>query len=59
MSSRPFSVFNVYQNRVVDRMDHARNLLKQDFGFSVSFFSPNRFFGYYKQCHCCPSYRLS
>lgn len=32
----PFSIFNVYAQRVVDRMTYARNLLKQNFDFSVS-----------------------
>ncbi|KAA0689152.1 hypothetical protein DTW90_32135 [Neorhizobium sp. P12A] len=59
MSSRPFSVFNVYQSRVVDRMNYVRNLLKQDFDVSVSFFSPTCIFEYFKRCHCCQSYRLS
>ena len=31
----PFSIFNVYSQRVVDRMAYARNLLKQGFDFSV------------------------
>ncbi|MGO4438809.1 carboxy terminal-processing peptidase [Rhizobium sp. RAF56] len=31
----PFSIFNVYEQRVVDRMNYARNLLKQDLDFSV------------------------
>lgn len=31
----PFSIFNVYERRVVDRMNYARNLLKQNFDFSV------------------------
>lgn len=31
----PFSIFNVYEQRVVDRMNYARNLLKQNFDFSV------------------------
>jgi carboxyl-terminal processing protease len=31
----PFSIFNVYEQRVVDRMRYARNLLKQNFDFSV------------------------
>lgn len=31
----PFSIFNVYEQRIVDRMEYARNLLKQDFDFSV------------------------
>ncbi len=31
----PFSVFNVYEKRVVERMDYARNLLKQNFDFGV------------------------
>lgn len=31
----PFSIFNVYEQRVVDRMTYARNLLKQGFDFSV------------------------
>ncbi|MDL2401630.1 carboxy terminal-processing peptidase [Rhizobium mayense] len=31
----PFSIFNVYMQRVVDRMNYARNLLKQNFDFSV------------------------
>ncbi|WP_105439943.1 carboxy terminal-processing peptidase [Neorhizobium sp. T25_13] len=31
----PFSIFNVYSQRVVDRMTYARNLLKQGFDFSV------------------------
>lgn len=31
----PFSIFNVYEQRVVDRMNYARNLLKQGFDFSV------------------------
>jgi carboxyl-terminal processing protease len=31
----PFSIFNTYSQRVVDRMTFARNLLKQSFDFSV------------------------
>lgn len=31
----PFAIFNVYEQRVVDRMNYARNLLKQDFDFDV------------------------
>ncbi|MBP1860360.1 carboxy terminal-processing peptidase [Rhizobium herbae] len=31
----PFSIFNVYEQRVVGRMKYARNLLKQNFDFSV------------------------
>ncbi|MBB3542095.1 MULTISPECIES: carboxy terminal-processing peptidase [unclassified Rhizobium] len=31
----PFAIFNVYEQRVVDRMNYARNLLKQGFDFSV------------------------
>ncbi|CDN57747.1 Peptidase, S41 family (plasmid) [Neorhizobium galegae bv. officinalis bv. officinalis str. HAMBI 1141] len=31
----PFSIFNVYAQRVVDRMTYARSLLKQNFDFSV------------------------
>ncbi|MDQ0134685.1 carboxyl-terminal processing protease [Neorhizobium galegae] len=31
----PFSIFNIYSQRVVDRMTYARNLLKQGFDFSV------------------------
>ncbi|NLS17564.1 carboxy terminal-processing peptidase [Rhizobium sp. P40RR-XXII] len=31
----PFSIFNVYEQRVVDRMSYARSLLKQKFDFSV------------------------
>jgi carboxyl-terminal processing protease len=31
----PFSIFNVYEQRVVDRMNYARNLLKQNFDFGV------------------------
>ncbi len=31
----PFSIFNVYEQRVVDRMDYARTLLTQNFDFSV------------------------
>ncbi|WP_416409486.1 carboxy terminal-processing peptidase [Agrobacterium rosae] len=31
----PFSIFNVYTQRVVDRMTYARSLLKQGFDFSV------------------------
>ncbi|MBY5664328.1 carboxy terminal-processing peptidase [Rhizobium leguminosarum] len=31
----PFAIFKAYQQRVVDRMDYARNLLKQDFDFSA------------------------
>ncbi|MGO4568562.1 carboxy terminal-processing peptidase [Rhizobium sp. 2YAF20] len=31
----PFSIFNVYEQRVVDRINYARNLLKQNFDFSV------------------------
>ena len=27
----PFSIFNIYEQRVVDRMNYARNLLKQNF----------------------------
>lgn len=30
----PFEIFNVYGKRVVDRMNYARDLLKQDFDFS-------------------------
>ncbi|TCU14140.1 carboxy terminal-processing peptidase [Rhizobium sullae] len=29
----PFAIFNAYEQRVVDRMNYARNLLKQDFDF--------------------------
>lgn len=31
----PFAIFNVYSQRVSDRMTYARNLLKQDFDFTV------------------------
>src|SRR5262245_26441044 len=31
----PFSIFNVYEQRVVDRMNYARDLLKQNFDFTV------------------------
>ncbi len=31
----PFAIFNAYEQRIVDRMNYARNLLKQDFDFSV------------------------
>ncbi|WP_457584978.1 carboxy terminal-processing peptidase [Ensifer canadensis] len=31
----PFAIFNVYGTRVVDRMNYARNLLKQDFDFGA------------------------
>ncbi|WP_426125969.1 carboxy terminal-processing peptidase [Pararhizobium sp. PWRC1-1] len=31
----PFSIFNVYEQRVAGRMDYARTLLKQNFDFSV------------------------
>lgn len=31
----PFSIFNTYGQRVAGRMDYARNLLKQNFDFSV------------------------
>jgi len=31
----PFAIFNAYEQRVVDRMTYARNLLKQGFDFSV------------------------
>ena len=31
----PFSIFNVYTQRVLDRMTYARSLLKQGFDFSV------------------------
>ncbi|RZS79736.1 carboxyl-terminal processing protease [Phyllobacterium myrsinacearum] len=31
----PFSIFNVYEQRVVDRLTYARSLLKQNFDFSV------------------------
>jgi carboxyl-terminal processing protease len=31
----PFSIFNVYEQRIVGRMQYARNLLKHDFDFSV------------------------
>ena len=31
----PFSIFNVYEQRVVERMNYARSLLKQNFDFSV------------------------
>jgi carboxyl-terminal processing protease len=31
----PFSIFNVYEQRVVDRITYARKLLKQNFDFSV------------------------
>ncbi|MBB3317790.1 carboxyl-terminal processing protease [Rhizobium sp. BK181] len=31
----PFAIFNVYEQRIVDRMNYARNLLKQGFDFSV------------------------
>ncbi|MBY5778666.1 carboxy terminal-processing peptidase [Rhizobium leguminosarum] len=31
----PFAIFKAYQQRVVDRMNYARNLLKQDFEFSA------------------------
>jgi hypothetical protein len=59
MPSKPFFVLNVYQSRVVDRMNYARNLLKRNFDVSASFFSPTCTFEYYKPCHCCPSYRHS
>jgi carboxyl-terminal processing protease len=32
----PFSIFNLYEQRVVDRMNYARSLLKQNFDFSVN-----------------------
>lgn len=31
----PFEIFNVYGKRVVDRMDYARQLIKQDFDFGA------------------------
>ncbi len=31
----PFSIFNIYEQRVVDRMTYARNLLKKNFDFTV------------------------
>ncbi|MFP3546482.1 carboxy terminal-processing peptidase [Rhizobium sp. SIMBA_035] len=31
----PFTIFNVYEQRVVDRMNYSRGLLKQGFDFSV------------------------
>jgi carboxyl-terminal processing protease len=31
----PFSIFNVYEQRVIARMDYARTLLKQNFDFGV------------------------
>lgn len=31
----PFAIFNLYEQRVVDRMSYARSLLKQKFDFSV------------------------
>ncbi|MGX5666615.1 carboxy terminal-processing peptidase [Rhizobium daejeonense] len=31
----PFSIFNVYTQRIVERLAHARELLKRDFDFSV------------------------
>ncbi|WP_431324509.1 carboxy terminal-processing peptidase [Rhizobium sp. YTU87027] len=31
----PFAIFNVYEKRVVDRMNYARNLLKQGFDFGT------------------------
>jgi len=31
----PFAIFNAYEQRIVDRMGYARNLLKQDFDFGV------------------------
>ncbi|MDR6665746.1 carboxy terminal-processing peptidase [Rhizobium sp. 1399] len=31
----PFAIFNAYERRIVDRMNYARNLLKQDLDFSV------------------------
>ncbi|CDM61908.1 MULTISPECIES: carboxy terminal-processing peptidase [Rhizobium] len=31
----PFEIFNLYERRVVDRMNYARNLLKQDFDFGA------------------------
>ena len=31
----PFSIFNAYDQRFVDRMNYARNLLKQNFDFTV------------------------
>lgn len=31
----PFAIFNVYGKRVVDRMNYARNVLKQDFDFTA------------------------
>lgn len=31
----PFSIFNIYEQRVVDRMNYARDLLKQNFDFTV------------------------
>ncbi|MEI1249674.1 carboxy terminal-processing peptidase [Rhizobium aouanii] len=31
----PFAIFKAYQQRVVDRMNYARNLLKQDFDFGA------------------------
>ncbi|HBF32310.1 carboxy terminal-processing peptidase [Rhizobium sp.] len=31
----PFSIFNAYEQRIVDRMNYARNVLKQNFDFTV------------------------
>jgi len=31
----PFTIFNAYEQRVVERMNYARNLLKQDFDLSA------------------------
>lgn len=31
----PFSIFNVYSQRIVERLTHARDLLKQDFDFTA------------------------
>ncbi|NMN71193.1 carboxy terminal-processing peptidase [Rhizobium sp. 57MFTsu3.2] len=31
----PFAIFNVYEKRVVDRMNYARTLIKQDFDFGA------------------------
>lgn len=31
----PFSIFNIYEKRIVDRMNYARSLLKQNFDFTV------------------------
>ncbi|SEI21813.1 carboxyl-terminal processing protease [Rhizobium tibeticum] len=31
----PFAIFNVYEKRVVDRMNYARDVLKQDFDFGA------------------------